>query len=180
MNKEDVLQDLKELDATFDYLVKMDGVKDSGHRWIEFSDKWEAFKKRLISKLPASAPVQEDKCAHVIVDARNEVIKSGYMCIKCKAIFKAHEHQKPTDERELLLGFARHFNSLDDITIKEKNIDDYLPETKNELTHVQEDKQDELWDELIIEYNQLNMMEENTWEWNREILKESYTITKKQ
>jgi hypothetical protein len=26
----------------------MDGVKDAGHRWIEFSDKWRAFKKALL------------------------------------------------------------------------------------------------------------------------------------
>lgn len=40
------VSDLKELDASFDYLCKMDGVKDAGHRWIAFSDKWEAFKKK--------------------------------------------------------------------------------------------------------------------------------------
>jgi hypothetical protein len=39
---------LKELDHSFDYLFKMEGVRDAGHRWIEFSDKWQAFKKSLL------------------------------------------------------------------------------------------------------------------------------------
>jgi hypothetical protein len=48
-------QDLKELDASFNYLYKMEGVKDCGHRWIEFSDKWEAFKRKYFQlPLPAS------------------------------------------------------------------------------------------------------------------------------
>jgi hypothetical protein len=42
--------ELKELDHSFDYLCKMDGVKDAGHRWIAFSDKWQAFKKSLIKQ----------------------------------------------------------------------------------------------------------------------------------
>lgn len=45
-----IAQELKELDASFDYLYKMQGVKDAGHCWIEFTDKWNAFKKRLQSK----------------------------------------------------------------------------------------------------------------------------------
>jgi hypothetical protein len=31
-------------------------------------------------------------CDHSIVDARNSVIQSGYMCIKCNALFRAHDH----------------------------------------------------------------------------------------
>jgi hypothetical protein len=27
-----------------------------------------------------------------IVDARNEIIESGYMCIKCNKLFKAYDH----------------------------------------------------------------------------------------
>ena len=27
-----------------------------------------------------------------IVDARNEIIESGYMCIKCHKLFKAYDH----------------------------------------------------------------------------------------
>ena len=28
-------------------------------------------------------------CQHEIVDARNQVITSGYLCVKCNAVFKA-------------------------------------------------------------------------------------------
>lgn len=31
-------------------------------------------------------------CAHCIVDARNPVVKSGYMCIDCGALFSAADH----------------------------------------------------------------------------------------
>lgn len=38
------------------------------------------------------------------------------------------------------------------------------------------DIKDILWDELAREYDDLNRMEENSWEWNRNILKQQYTI----
>lgn len=31
-------------------------------------------------------------CEHELVDARNKIIESGYICIKCGAAFKAHDH----------------------------------------------------------------------------------------
>lgn len=34
----------------------------------------------------------QNKCNHIIVDARNEVIKSGYICIKCYQMFEAGDH----------------------------------------------------------------------------------------
>lgn len=33
-----------------------------------------------------------DSCEHSLIDARNEIIKSGYMCVKCYALFRAHDH----------------------------------------------------------------------------------------
>lgn len=47
-----LLKELKELDASFDYLCKTEGVKDAGHRWIEFTDKWNAFKKMITTYSP--------------------------------------------------------------------------------------------------------------------------------
>lgn len=40
------------------------------------------------------------------------------------------------------------------------------------------DIKDILWDELAREYDDLNRMEENSWEWNRNILKQQYTIVR--
>lgn len=42
-----------------------------------------------------------------------------------------------------------------------------------------EPSQDELWDELARNYDELNRMEENDWEWNRNILKSQYVISRK-
>lgn len=38
--------------------------------------------------------------------------------------------------------------------------------------------EDKFWDDFAIEYEALQRMEENTWEWNRSILKEKYRISK--
>ena len=31
-------------------------------------------------------------CDHSLIDARNDIIQSGYMCIKCNALFRANDH----------------------------------------------------------------------------------------
>ena len=48
---EDVQQDFKELNVYFNDLYHhgVNQVKDSGHLWIEFSDKFRAFEKRILA-----------------------------------------------------------------------------------------------------------------------------------
>lgn len=52
----------------------------------------------------SAATVAEPKCAHRIVDARNPIVKSGYLCIDCGAVFGAADHDgakqqvEPSDE----------------------------------------------------------------------------------
>ena len=48
---EDVQQDFKELNVYFNDLYHhgVNQVKDSGHLWIEFSDKFRAFEKTILS-----------------------------------------------------------------------------------------------------------------------------------
>lgn len=41
------------------------------------------------------------------------------------------------------------------------------------------DEEERFWKDFVIEYESLQRMEENTWEWNMSILKEKYRITKK-
>jgi len=43
---------------------------------------------------PQPAPVQEP-CRHRIADARNPVVKSGYICVDCGALFSAAYHPTP-------------------------------------------------------------------------------------
>ena len=40
----------------------------------------------------AQSELEKVDCQHVIVDARNEVIQSGYMCIKCNTLFESGDH----------------------------------------------------------------------------------------
>lgn len=69
---EDIQQDLKELDASFDYLYKMQYVKDAGHSWIEFTDKWNAFKKKLLSNEGKQVGVEEiTELTEALTKARN-------------------------------------------------------------------------------------------------------------
>jgi hypothetical protein len=46
-------------------------------------------------------PSEEKKCEHYIVDARNEVIKNGYMCIKCNAIFAGSHPENSEEKKEI-------------------------------------------------------------------------------
>jgi len=39
-----------------------------------------------------SEELEQDTCDHVIVDARNNLIKEGYICKKCHTLFKAGDH----------------------------------------------------------------------------------------
>jgi hypothetical protein len=45
MNKE-IEQDFKELNISLDYICQQ-RTKDAGHSWIEFSDKFKAFEKKI-------------------------------------------------------------------------------------------------------------------------------------
>jgi DNA-directed RNA polymerase subunit RPC12/RpoP len=48
-------------------------------------------------------------CAHRLVDARNEVIKSGYLCLDCGAVFAAADHdERRTRATEQQLRYARN------------------------------------------------------------------------
>lgn len=50
--------------------------------------KWAARQLRAASQAPA-APTT---CSHRIADARNPIVKSGYICIDCGALFSAADH----------------------------------------------------------------------------------------
>ena len=50
----------------------------------------------------------------------------------------------------------------------------YLPKLKQ----IGEGSDDEVWENFMVEYESLQRMEENDWEFNKNILKEKYCITK--
>ena len=41
------------------------------------------------------------ECQHEIIDIRNDVIQSGYMCKKCNILFSAGDHNAPTEKVDL-------------------------------------------------------------------------------
>jgi len=51
--------------------------------WAEVLQDWAVAADRHIQS------PQLQQCQHVIVDCRNEVVVSGYMCTKCNAVFAA-------------------------------------------------------------------------------------------
>lgn len=63
--------------------------------WIgsEYSleDAKERVKDFLIQK---HRELSEYDCSHEIIDASNSLIQSGFMCIKCKALFKAYANER--------------------------------------------------------------------------------------
>lgn len=68
--------------------------------WIHYSGEFtmgyaakEIFDKEF---KPIRVQSQVETCAHHIVDARNPVVKSGYICVKCGAVFAGiHNEDKP-------------------------------------------------------------------------------------
>ncbi len=57
------------------------------------------YNPELLEKLEAGVkgravcvPAKQEVCSHRIIDARNSVVKSGYVCIDCYAIFAAADH----------------------------------------------------------------------------------------
>lgn len=55
---DEMAAELKEFDAYFDAIYNNHLDKDAGNLWIAFTDKWNSFKKRLLSA-KAFAPVSE-------------------------------------------------------------------------------------------------------------------------
>ena len=67
-------------------------------------DRRECFEHITAIKEALAQPEQEPvACIHRIVDVTNEVVKSGYMCVDCGAVFRAYTSppkSKPlTDEQ---------------------------------------------------------------------------------
>lgn len=53
-----------------------------------------AIESAVLAKMGAQEP-----CQHSIADIRNPVVTSGYMCVKCGALFSAADHSAPVQAR---------------------------------------------------------------------------------
>ena len=83
-------------DSVLDEVAKKLGYIDAEHlesnicNYGEPLPQWWEVIKELVNKLPLNYVSGCTQCE--IVDARNEIIESGYMCIKCHKLFKAYDH----------------------------------------------------------------------------------------
>ena len=74
-------------------VAEADGWHDESHGGPIMSDPKMEDARALLH--PAIAqPVRLAACQHSIVDARNQYVESGYVCIKCRAVFSAADHEQ--------------------------------------------------------------------------------------
>lgn len=73
LRDEEIKQEFKELSIYLDdiYFQHVNNTKDAGHLWIAFTDKFNAFKKKLLS-LPAPVEGEEHKSFSEWVNSYNE------------------------------------------------------------------------------------------------------------
>jgi hypothetical protein len=91
------------------YLQGYIGHDTEGVTWCE--DQINDDDVRYVrADLAARRTVSGQECAHEIVDARNEYVESGFMCVKCNAVF-AGRHAAPIPATELTVeGIAQIFD----------------------------------------------------------------------
>ena len=51
-----------------------------------------------IQSIKAALEAKDKQCRHRIADARNPVVKDGYLCVDCGALFSAADHAMPKQE----------------------------------------------------------------------------------
>ena len=57
-------------------------------------DRWNGVQSQIVQNAIEAlrAALAAPQCTHRVVDARNSIVKSGYMCIDCGALFAAADH----------------------------------------------------------------------------------------
>jgi hypothetical protein len=80
-------------------------------------DEWHfECRQTLLEAITAlrEALAQPQGCHHRIADARNPIVKSGYMCVDCGALFSAADHTiQPVVPQEVTEGNASEVRSTD-------------------------------------------------------------------
>lgn len=67
---------------------------ETGHKTEDYIFEYIEWLEKLVNKHYEN----KHSCDHIIVDARNEVIQSGYVCIKCFEPFAAGDHNGDTNK----------------------------------------------------------------------------------
>lgn len=80
------------MSAALDLLRRLEPHLDALVCYASTASEYEPNKlvqevRALLASSPVAAP-----CQHRIADARNPIVKSGYLCIDCGALFSAADH----------------------------------------------------------------------------------------
>ena len=62
------------------------------------ADEANAEIEQAITAIKAALEAKDEQCRHRIADARNPVVKDGYLCVDCGALFSAADHAMPKQE----------------------------------------------------------------------------------
>ena len=77
--------------------VRMLASRNAKEDWAQHMLRFCASAGSVASPLRTTQPKAEP-CQHSIADARNPVVKNGYICVKCGALFSAADHAQPKAE----------------------------------------------------------------------------------
>lgn len=72
-------------------------------QWLDWAMNQQPSGKNRLSQ-PQRTEQEPVACRHRIADARNQVVKSGYLCVDCGALFAAADHNPPKREWVGLTG----------------------------------------------------------------------------
>ena len=65
---------------------------------LQFDSFYGTGKQEAITAIKAALEAKDEQCRHRIADARNPVVKDGYLCVDCGALFSAADHAMPKQE----------------------------------------------------------------------------------
>lgn len=81
---------MNKINVNIDFLKELrDTAEKNGKlwQWTEIAFDWMNEANAELIRLKS-----KKECQHIIVDCRNKVITSGYMCTECNAVFAAGDH----------------------------------------------------------------------------------------
>jgi hypothetical protein len=78
-----------------------DALEDIGDEWGFTSKRTVPKRKEAITAIK-EALAQTEQCRHRIADARNKVVKDGYICVDCGALFSSADHNEAQPEQDLV------------------------------------------------------------------------------
>lgn len=100
---------IKQTEALKLALSVLDEVRSETFRLMRNGQKLYAEEKvwNAIFVIKQALAEQPEQCRHRIADARNPVVKSGYLCVDCGALFAAADHTKQPAQQQEPFGYFK-------------------------------------------------------------------------